>query len=144
MPSLFARLGRVAGRTVDAVYSEGFLLEPMAPPIPTKGQVADVNARTVPSARRPGFPFSGTWVAPGDLMNAHGRTKADSTTHPIAAEKPLIDAPESAFAERPIQGDRVTRLATAEVFEVAKVLPGDFGRLRIYVTEALRREVQPR
>lgn len=142
MPSLFARLGRVAGRTVDAVYSEGFLLEPMAHPV--SGRVADVNARTVESAYRPPVRFDGTWVAPGDLMNAHGRTKADSTTHQIAAEKPLIDAPETAFAQRPVERDRVTRIDTREVFEVAKVLPGDFGRLRIYVTEAQRREAQPR
>lgn len=143
MPSLFARAARIAGRTVDAVYSEGFLFEPMASPGAASG-AADVNARPVASLSRPAIPFRGTWVAPGDLMNAHGRTKADSTTHPIAGEKPHIDIAEDALPQRPQEQDRIWREETGAVFEIAKVLAGDFGRLRIYVTEARRREVQPR
>lgn len=144
MPSLFARLGRVAGRTVDAVYSEGFLFLPMAAPEAASGGLADVNARPVSSLSRPAIPFTGTWVAPGELMNAHGRTKADSTTHPIAGEKPCIDIADDALPQRPQEGDRIERVETGEIFAVAKVLPADFGRLRLYVTEARRRETQPR
>lgn len=144
MPSLFARLGRVAGRTVDAVYSEGFLLEPMAAPVAVDGRPGDVNGRPVPSSARVRLAFVGTYVAPGDLMNAHGRTKADSTTHPITGEKALIDVPDTALPQRPREGDRIYREATGEMFEVAKVIAGDFGRLRIYLTDALRRPDDPR
>lgn len=144
MPSLFAALGAAAGATVDAVYSEAFTLEPMAEPASVDGRPADVNARRVPSSTRPGLPFLGTYVAPGDLMNAHGRTKADATTHAIAGEKALIDIPVTALPQRPRDGDRVIREDTGEIFEVAKVLPGDFGRLRIYVTDAQRRPSTPR
>jgi len=144
MPSLFATLGTVAGATVDAVFSEGFYLEPLAPPEPTAGRVPDVNARPVASTARSLLMFSGTYVAPGDLMNAHGRTKADSTTHPIVGEKAMVDVPVTGLPQRPREGDRIHRLDTGEVFGVAKVLPGDFGRLRIYLTDALRRPEEPR
>lgn len=144
MPSLFAALAVAAGATVDAVYGEDFLFVPMAPPEPTDGRRADVNLRRVASTARPQLPFTGTYVAPGDLMNPHGRTKADSTTHQVAGEKPLVDVAVAALPQRPVQGDRIHRLDTREVFEVAKVLPGDFGRLRIYLTDALRRPEEPR
>ncbi len=144
MPSLFAALGVAAGATVDAVFSEGFLLEPMAPPETAVGQRVNVNLRKVASSARAMMPFDGTYVAPGDLMNAHGRTKADSSSHPIAGEKALVDVAVAALPQRPREGDRIHRVDTGEAFEVAKVLPGDFGRLRIYLTDALRRPEEPR
>lgn len=144
MPSLFAGLAASAGATVDAVFSEGFRLEPTAPPEPADGRRPNVNLRKVASSARPLVAFLGTYVAPGDLMNAHGRTKADSTTHPIAGEKALVDVAVSALPQRPREGDRIHRDDTGQVFEVAKVLPGDFGRLRIYLTDALCRPEDPR
>lgn len=144
MPSLFATLGAVAGATVDAVFSEGFHLEPLSPQSPAAGGAPDVNARLAPSSTRTRIAFEGTYVAPGDLMNAHGRMKADSTTHPIAGEKARVDVAVSALPQRPREKDRIRRIDTGEVFEVALVLPGDFGRLRIYLTDALRRPEDPR
>lgn len=144
MPSLFATLGTVAGATVDAVFSEGWHLEPLAAPEPSEGGRPDVNARPVTSQRRARIRFEGTYVAPGDLMNAHGRMKADSTTHPIVGEKACVDVAVAALPQRPRERDRIWRLDTGEVFEVARVLAGDFGRLRIYLTDAIKRPEDPR
>lgn len=144
MPSLFAGLAVAAGATVDAVFSEGFHLEPLAPPPAAPGRVRDVNARLVASTARAALAFIGTWVEPGELMNAHGRTKADSTTHWVAGAKAMIDAPADGLAQRPQTGDRVHRDDTGAAYEVAKVLDGDFGRLRIFVTDAAQRAEAPR
>ena len=145
MPSLFASLAAVAGATVDAVFSEGFVLQPRAhAALPSVGSVADVNGRTQPSMARDVISFIGTWVAAGALMNAKGRGAAYSTTQAIAAEKPIIDVAVDALPQRPQDGDRILRNGTGEVFTVAKCLPGDFGRLEIYVTDALPRAELPR
>ena len=83
-------------------------------------------------------------MAPGDLMNAHGRTKADTATHWVAGAKAMIDAPASALTSRPQAGDRVSRDDTGEVLEVAKCLDGEVGRLKIFVTDAMVRTETPR
>lgn len=144
MPSLFAALGQVAGATVDAVFSEGFVLEPMAPPEAASGKRPNVNLRMAASTARPQIPFAGTYVEPGELMNAHGRTKADSTTHWIAGAKAMVDVAVTALQQRPMERDRIIQLDTGAVFEVAKVLPGDYGRLRIFLVDALQRPEDPR
>lgn len=145
MPSLFAALGQIAGATVDAVFSEGFMLEPMAPPQPAvAGRRPNVNLRMTASTARPQIPFSGTYVEPGELMNAHGRTKADSTTHWVVGAKAMVDAAVAAMPQRPMERDRIVRLDTGDVFEVAKVIPGDYGRLRIFLVDAVQRPEEPR
>lgn len=134
MPSLFSRLAAVAGATVDAVYSEGFFLDPKAYAQTSTG-IADVNARPVASATRQAHYFVGTFVSAGALVRAHGRTKADSATHAVAAEKPMIDVAESAMPQRPQPGDRIRRVDTGEVFAVAAYLPEDLGRAWVHLTE---------
>lgn len=134
MPSLFSRLAAVAGATVDAVFSEGFTLEPVAYPAVSSGFV-DVNAGLVASTHRPALAFVGTFVAAGSIVNARARNQAGSTTHAVAAERPMIDVATSAMPHRPQVGDRIRRLDTGEVFEVAAYLTEDLGRAWIHLTE---------
>lgn len=142
MPSLFASLAAAAGATCDAVFSEGFVLEPRA--LPASGGRVDVNARTVPSSARQLLPFVGTFVAAGAVMNAKGRGSSDNTTHAIAAEKPMVDVAVSALPQRPREGDIIRRDDTGEVFTVTKYLPADFGRAWIHLSDAQPRQEPPR
>ncbi|MCJ2108033.1 hypothetical protein MKK70_22185 [Methylobacterium sp. E-041] len=134
MPSLFSRLAAAAGATCDAVFSEGFVLEPYAPPETPTGRRA-VNARPQPSASGQVLAFVGTFVARGSVLHAHGRGMADGTTRGIAAESPMIDIAVGALPTPPLQGWIVRRSDTGEVFEVTKYLPADLGRAWIHLIE---------
>ena len=134
MPSLFASLAAAAGATCDAVFSEGFVLEPYASPETPTGRPA-VNARQRPSTSGQVLAFVGTFVARGAVLHAQGRGMADSTTRGVAAESPMIDIAVGALPEPPRRGSIVRRNDTGEVFEVTKYLPSDFGRAWIHLAE---------
>ena len=136
MPTRFERFARVAARTVDAVFSERFLLFPQAQPaLPASGGLPDVNARPIASPAREPIPFAGTFVAKGAILHAHGRAMADKTTRPIVAERPMIDVPRAALPTLPLNGDRVQRFETGELFELVRVLPEDDGRVWLHLAE---------
>lgn len=130
---------------LDAAFGEAFILEPMADPEPPgRSGLSDVNARPVPSAARVALPFDGTFVAAGAMMHAQGRRMADSASHTIAAERPMIDVAEGALPQRPQVGDLIRRLKTNEVFSVQAYLPEAPVRAWIYLAETGRREAQRR
>ncbi|GJD51091.1 hypothetical protein OPKNFCMD_3842 [Methylobacterium crusticola] len=133
MPAPFAALARAASRTVDAVYAEGFTLQPRTAPL--VGAVRDVNARPVVDTARLAVAFRGVWVAPGAMMNAHGRAMSDATTKAIAGEKPRIDVDVARLPQRPVQGDLIIRTDTGERYQVTDYLPVDLGRAQIHLAE---------
>ncbi|WP_375455720.1 hypothetical protein [uncultured Methylobacterium sp.] len=144
MPSLFASLAAVAGATVDAVFSEGFVLLPQSDAAaPLVGGVPDRNGRLRPSAVREVFAFVGTFVAPGAVLHAHGRSLADSTTRPVVGEKPMIDVAVAALPRRPEKGDLIRRDETGETFEVTRFVPEDLGRAWIHLAERRHAQVGP-
>lgn len=134
MPSPFARLARAAGRTTDRVFGEAFRLEPRLAPTGPTGR-RDVNAAPKAAASAPPIPFTGVFVAPGALMHARGRAMADSTTHAIAAEQPMVDVAADALPERPQAGWVVVRVETGERFTVTHCLAVDLGRLALHLAE---------
>ncbi|MCJ2143733.1 hypothetical protein [Methylobacterium sp. E-066] len=130
---------------LDAAFSEDFILEPQAPPdLPSRPGRGDVNARAVSSSARPALPFTGTFVDAGATLHAHGRRMADSASHGIAAERPMIDVPEAALPQRPQVGDIIRRLKTGAIFTVQAYLPEAPVRAWIYLAEGERRQDQPR
>lgn len=130
---------------LDAAFSEGFILEPVSfPDLAGSFDRKDVNGRPGQSMARPAIPFSGTFVEAGAMLHAQGRRMADSASHTVAGEKPMIDIPRYALPQRPQPGDIVRRLRTGEVFAVEAYLPEEPVRAWIYLTEAQRREAQPR
>lgn len=134
MPSPFARLARAAGRTTDRVFGERFRIEPRTAPT-TAGGRRDVNAGPVADPAHPPFTVTGVFVAAGALMHAKGRAMADSTTHAIAGESPMLDVAESAFPVRPQAGWIVVRLDTSERFTLTHCLTVDLGRLALHLAE---------
>ena len=130
---------------LDRAFSEAFALIPRAlPPVPGGGGLTDVNARTVASTTRPQIPFVGTFVDAGAQLHAHGRTKADTATHTVGAERPMIDVAQGALPHRPEVGDHIHRIATDELFTVQMYLPEAPVRAWIYLADATIRTVSPR
>lgn len=129
--------------TLDGIFGEGFILQPQAFPETSSGRF-DVNADRVASQARPTIPFVGDFIAPGALQHAHGRRMADSATHAIMSDKPVIDVAEDAIAPSAQSGDLVYRNATGEVFELAAQRPGDLGRVWLYLNAKDRLPEAPR
>lgn len=142
MPSLFVSLAAAAGATVDAIFSEGFTLEPRVAPAVATGR-PDPNARRVPITSRDSLAFIGTFVADGAQLHARGRAMDQSTTRVVIAEQPMIDVAVAALPQRPVQGDRVTRSDTGEVFEVTRFVPHDLGRAWIHLAAQHARAENP-
>lgn len=139
MPSLFAALAFAASATVDAVYAEGFVLEPRAAPEISAPLLAngrpDVNARSVSSTTRAGVAFQGVYVAAGATIHAHGRGMADSTTRATITDRPMIDVDVRSLPQRPQRDDVIVRNDTGERFRVADPWDAlDLGRVRIWLT----------
>lgn len=130
---------------LEAAFSEEFILEPRSiPDLPGKSSRGDVNGRSVASSSRPAFPFSGTFVNAGAMLHAHGRRMADSASHAVSAEQPMIDVPEVAMLQRPQVGDVILRLRTGAVFTVQAYLLEAPVRAWIYLAEGERRSDPPR
>lgn len=127
----FDALWEEAIADVDEAFGEDFDLEPRGRA--TVGGRPDVNARSVPAGSdRPVATFRATYKAVGTVQNAKGRSMADNTTMPIAADSPMLrlTIPGEGFA-RPQTGDYVTRQATGERFRVAVVLERRQGSLAV-------------
>lgn len=120
-----------AVKAIDDVFGEDFTLTPQARA--SVGGRPDVNARSVPAGSdRPVATFRATYKAVGSVQNAKGRSMADNTTMPIAADSPMLrlTIPGEGFA-RPQTGDYITRQATGERFRVAVVLERRQGSLMV-------------
>ncbi|MGU3665811.1 hypothetical protein ACLBX9_16655 [Methylobacterium sp. A49B] len=126
---------------LEAAFSEGFILEPQAAPdLPGPSGRGDVNGRPVSSSFRAALAFSGTFVDAGAVLHAHGRRMADSASHGISAERPMIDVAQAALPQRPQIGDIIRRMSTGTVFTVQGYLPEAPVRAWIYLAEGERRQ----
>lgn len=111
--------------SVDRVFSELFAHQPR--------DYASVNRPAVDDPSRAGGTFAAVFIhAGGRQSTATGEfvgTKAERGGHVTARD--CISVMEGAFSGRPRRGDLITRLKTAERFEIAEILPLGIGRLRI-------------
>lgn len=117
---------------VDEAFGEDFTLEPRGRAAAPSGR-PDVNARSVAAGpSRPASTFRATFKAVGAVQNAKGRSMADNTTMPVAADSPVLrlTIPGEGFA-RPEVNDYVTRVATGERFRVGVVLERRQGSMAI-------------
>ena len=134
MGSPFDAVLRAAGRTIEGVFGERFTLTPYVVPTAAPGGRPDVNARRLaePAAA---VPFTGIFVAVGELVHAKGRAMADNTTRPFQAEVPMIDVAVDAFPAQPARGDRIVRSETGQAFTVSRFEPTDCGRAWIHLND---------
>lgn len=121
-------------RVFDRVAGEDFLLFPSGVPCRPDG-LPDVNARPVASETQPAVAFRAIFFDKGAVLHAHGRSMADSTTRPVTAESPMLDYAVEDLPGWSREGDRVQRLATGVVYDVAQDGEADIGRRRIRLAE---------
>lgn len=126
MASLFSRLERVSGATIDQLMAEAFLFTPR------QKASGDVNARATSAG--PSYPVTGIFSCDGKLIQASGRGKADDATTAMMAAPPFVDAFATAFPVRPEIDWHVQRVGTGELFRVADVKDIEGGRLLIALT----------
>ena len=133
MPSPFDACLRATNHVFDRVGGEDFRLIPQAAPPAASGR-GDVNARPVAAAVGP-VPFRAIFYDRGTVLHARGRSMADSTTRPIAAEEPFLDYAVEDLPGRASHGDVIERPKTGARYTVAQDTEADLGRRHIRLTE---------
>lgn len=111
MAGPFAALVATAAGTVAAVFGEEFRLIAR-----TSG---DPNARSGADASRPPVIVRGVFNEPSLDTRPQGRGIAASNMHAMVRQRPSVTL-QGALAWRPAKHDRVERIATGRVYEVAE------------------------
>ena len=122
MTSLFQDAAVAASAAVDTVFGEPWIYQPMA-------AGGDVNARRAPDPDRAALPITGAYIDPyARALSGPTRSqgvKAEQPGH--ASGRPALSLDLAQLPYEPRRGDRVTRLNTGEVFEVAEDRPDRTG-----------------
>lgn len=139
MASPFDACRLATNRVFDRVGGEDFVLLPQAPPLDAAGQ-PDGDARKRPrtgstGATVPPVPFRAIFFDKGALLHAHGRSMADSTTRPVAAESPFLDYAVEDLVGQSKAGDLVLRVKTGVTYRVALDTEADIGRRHIRLND---------
>lgn len=132
MPTPFETASAMTSAAVDRVYGESFQMIAMKPNL-------DVDALRIPDPARPAFTAVGAYVAPSQAVYPHARGAiADDHAQKLVASQPLASFDNAALAWPVTTGDRVLRLKTGELFEVARPLPDGVRRTVLHLTSRKR------
>lgn len=119
-PTPFDLLAAELNAAVNGLRGEGFRLLPMA-------RATDVNAPAAADPDRAILDFTATYDDPGTRAGSAvegwqvATIRKGNPGH--TSDRPAVHAERSLFAVRPRQGDRLSRDATGEVFEIAEIVP---------------------
>lgn len=105
----------------DAEFGESFTFEPM--------QRADPNRRAGEDPTRAPIAFVGIVTDVHARANAeNGPSQYDIGRPGHSSSRVSVNVLLAAFPSRPIKGDRVRRVATSDLFQIAEVRPEGDGR----------------
>jgi hypothetical protein len=127
MPTPFAAATQAAAATVAAVMGESFDYIPMTTP-------ADRNARPVADPERDVVRgLAAVWGAPSARADSGPvRTPGVTAERPgHASSRPFVSLPRARLPYDVRRGDRLQRLASGELYQVAEVLPSAPGHVRL-------------
>ncbi len=132
----FAALDTLLSGAVNSVFGELVTFEAFKP-------AADVNSPKIPDADRIAFTTVAIWVEQTNSMTPPARGQADSNAHSWTASQPQISIDNVDLIWRPQPGDRILRVETGEIYEIARPpRPDGMGHTVIQLT-ARRRAPAP-
>jgi hypothetical protein len=112
MASPFAGMVAAAELTVAAVFGERLRLIPR--------DAGDPNARNAADPSRPTIEVAGEFNEPSSAARPQGRGIANSNTHGMVRQQPSATL-HGVLAWIPVKGDRLERVETGRLYEIAEV-----------------------
>jgi hypothetical protein len=134
MTTPFASRDARLSRSIERAFGEQFTFAAKATAVN-----GDVNAPRIADGSKSPFTCAGVWEAESNTAYPHAQSNMpDDGFQRFAVQFPSVSVDKALLTWMPGTGTKVTRLFDGAVYEVAKALPDDMGRVLFILSKRMK------